>query len=192
MKERKSRREFIALSSLAALNYELYGHGLSNQEIETKPIPADPSPDELNIIHNSKVAQDLVNFFGKGHSCAESGLAVCLRFLEKPEDLVWFAGGFGGGLGRGDLCGFLTSGIMAIGIYAGSLELERQQAKKICGELVKQYWDWWAKNAPLHCSEVRYGHQDGQVCTRLGYLAMAEIENLLTPNSANDQGSTQV
>jgi hypothetical protein len=179
MKKERSRREFIALSSVAALTCELLAEQSGQQELSPGPVPADPTPEELEVIHQSKIAQDLIRYFGNHYSCAESGLAVCLRHLDQPEELVWFAGGFGGGLGQRDLCGFLTSGIMAIGLYSGSLGLERTEAKKVCHDLVQKYWQWWQANAPLHCSQIREGHTDERVCVRVGYLAMAKIEELL-------------
>lgn len=42
-------------------------------------------------------------------------LLVSLRYLRKPEELVWAASGFGGGLYHKDLCGFLAGRIMALG-----------------------------------------------------------------------------
>jgi C_GCAxxG_C_C family probable redox protein len=177
--ENKSRREFFAASALIAFNRNL----LSESNTQPAQVAAEPSSEELEIIHNSQVAQDLINFLGKGYSCAESGLAVCLRHLGKPEELVWMAGGFGGGLGQKDLCGFLTSGIMAIGLYAGSQNLDRTEAKKLCGQLVKQYWDWWMNTTPIHCGEILNNHHDNRVCVRVGYLAMAKIEELLSGKS---------
>jgi hypothetical protein len=104
---------------------------------------------------------------------------VALRFLKKPEDTAWAASGFGGGLGHKDLCGFLTAGVMAIGVHAGTLPLERKAAKEACGRKVKEYWEWWAAAAPLHCGEIREGRTGYKVCERLGRLAAAKLEQLL-------------
>lgn len=137
------------------------------------------SPAELEIVNGSVMSRDMENFWGKGYSCAETGLMVALRFMKKPEELVWTAGGFGGGMGQGDLCGFLTAGIMAIGLHAGTLKVTQNTAKTVCGQKVKGYWSWWASMAPLHCSEIREGRQGYEVCQRLGKLAAAKLETLL-------------
>jgi len=137
------------------------------------------SPAELEIVNGSTMSNDMDNFWGKGYSCAETGLMVALRFMKKPEELVWTAGGFGGGMGQGDLCGFLTAGIMAIGLHAGTLKAAKNTAKTVCGQKVKGYWTWWASMAPLHCSEIREGRQDFGVCQRLGKLAAAKLETLI-------------
>ena len=137
------------------------------------------TPEELARIKDSIMSEDMQNFWGKGYSCAETGLMVALRFMKKPEDLVWTAGGFGGGMGQGDLCGFLTAGIMAIGLHAGTLKVTKNTAKTVCGQKVKGYWTWWTSMAPLHCSEIREGRQGYEVCQRLGKLAAAKLETLL-------------
>jgi hypothetical protein len=137
------------------------------------------TPEELVIVKGSAMSEDMQNFWGKGYSCAETGLMVALRHMKKPEDLVWAATGFGGGMGQQDLCGFLTSGIIAIGLHAGDLEVERSEAKKLCGEKVREYWTWWLETAPLHCSEIREGRQGFNVCNRIGRLAAVKLESLL-------------
>jgi hypothetical protein len=125
------------------------------------------------------MSEDMQNFLGKGYSCAETGLMVALRLMKKPEDLVWAASGFGGGMGQQDLCGFLTSGIIAIGLHTGDLEMERSAAKTHCSRTVREYWTWWLETAPLHCSEIREGRQGFNVCHRIGRLATAKLEGLL-------------
>lgn len=108
-------------------------------------------------------------------------MAVALRYMKKSEDLVWAAGAFGGGLNNKDLCGFLTGGEMAIGIYSGEQKLERKAAKEICNRKGQEYWQWWISQAPLHCAEIREGRTDYKVCRRLGKLAAAKIEDLIKP-----------
>ena len=175
------RREFLASSSLL-----LVGTGcLSASDLFSQTAPRGPdlredlSPAEMGIVNNSIMAKDMDNFWHKGYGCAESGLMVALRFMKKPEDLVWVAGGFGGGMGQQDLCGFLTAGIMAIGLHAGSLKIETKEAKERCGRKVKEYWNWWVATAPLHCRDIREDRKDFSVCRRLGKLSCAKLENLI-------------
>ncbi len=104
-----------------------------------------------------------------------------MRYLKKPEDLIWVAAAFGGGLNNKDLCGFLTGGEMAIGIYSGEQKLKRKAAKEICGRKSREFWQWWISEAPLHCADIREGHTDIKVCRRLGKLAAAKIEGLIRP-----------
>jgi hypothetical protein len=137
------------------------------------------SPDEQKWVEESALAKDLRNYFGTGYSCAESMLAASLRKLGKPEEWVWAAAGFGGGMYNRDLCGFLTGGIMALGVAAGMLEMPRREAKQNCGRLVKDYWDWWKEQAPLRCSKIRTEAATSAVCTNLGLLSAAKIEEYL-------------
>ncbi len=139
------------------------------------------SPEELALVKDSVMSGDMQNFWHKGYSCAETGLMVALRFMKKPEDLVWSAAGFAGGLMHQDLCGFLTSGVMAIGLHTGDLKLEKNAAMMKCSQAVNEYWAWWLETAPLRCSEIRQGREpmDFKVCERLGRLATAKVESLL-------------
>jgi hypothetical protein len=133
----------------------------------------------METVKSSVMATDMGKIFGRDYSCAESALAVALRYMKRPDDLVWAAGGFGGGLNHEDLCGFLTGSVMAIGFYAETLKVERKEAKKRCYQKVDEFWDWWAKTAPLHCSEIREGRTDFKVCYRLGKLAAVKLEDLI-------------
>jgi hypothetical protein len=106
-------------------------------------------------------------------------MAVAVRYLKKPESLTWVAAAFGGGLNNRDLCGFLTSGEMAIGVYSGDLKLDRAAAEETCRRKSREFWQWWLSVAPLHCAEILNGRTDHRVCLRLGRLATAKIEELV-------------
>ncbi len=179
------RRAFLAASPLLVLSTSLMDASQDgSQAARQKPALSDElSAAEIEIVGKSKMAGDLGNFFGKGHSCAESGLAVALRFLDKPPELEWIAAGFGGGIQQRDLCGFLTGGVMALGLQAGALKLDKNEAKAACSRSVNDYWQWWTSTAPLHCSEIREG-RDVRVCQRLGRLAVAKVEELMTRSSS--------
>jgi len=176
-----SRRVFIASASSLLVGSRLsamfpFSANLSQVSQELRE---ELTPEELKMIEKSTMAEDLMNYFGKGYSCAESLLMVSLRLLGKSEDMVWAAAGYGGGLYHKDLCGFLTAGIMGIGFSAGMLKKERKVAKEYSSRLVKQYWKWWISQAPLHCSEIRKKGTSSKVCRRLGQLSAAKVEELI-------------
>lgn len=176
-----SRRDLLALSPFLLLGVRAAASQVAPFQVPKGPdLKEELTAAEMEIVRNSVMAQDLDNFFGKGYSCAESGLAVGLRYLKKPEELVWFACGFGGGLNQQDLCGFLTAGAMVLGVHAGTLTLERAAARRACGGRLREYWQWWTSEAPIHCREIREGHADLKVCHRLGRLACAKLEGLMT------------
>ena len=151
---------------------------IGNQDTPTQ-LREELTPEEQKCVAKSSMAKDLVNYFGEGYSCAESLFLVSLRLLKKPEELVWISSGFGGGLYHRDLCGFLTAGVMAIGISAGMIQAERMEAKKLCSQRVKEFWKWWKSEAPLRCADIRKEGISSKVCQRLGMLAAAKTEKLI-------------
>jgi hypothetical protein len=175
------RRDFLASSSLLLFGVGSLKAAISASQAAPRgsDLSESLSPEELAIANGSIMAKDIDNFWHKGYSCAETGLMVALRFMKKPEELVWVAGGFGGGVGHQDLCGFLTAGVMAIGLYTGSLGIDKKAAKERCGRMTNQYWNWWASTAPLRCRDIREGHKDFNVCHRLGKLAAVRLEDLM-------------
>jgi hypothetical protein len=176
------RREFlssapllIAGGCLPALSF------IRRPTLQTKPELSEELTDrELEVLKKSSMAGDLDNYFGKGYSCAESLLMVGLRRLRKPEELVWTAAGFGGGMQHREACGFLTAGIMVLGLAAGRLEMERPEAKEWSKQKVNAYWSWWTSRAPIRCADIRKEGTSSKVCRRLGLLAAAEVERLFT------------
>ena len=173
-----SRRKFITSASSLFFGVTLFPYiDAAGQEIiQSQETQEKLSEKQLEWIERSKMAADMKNFFGQGYSCAESLLMVALRFMQKSEDLVWAAAGFGGGLYHKDLCGFLTGGIMSIGFFSGKLDKEREEAKEICSDLVKQYWKWWTSHHPLHCAEIRPEGSPRSICENLGKLSAAKLE----------------
>jgi hypothetical protein len=173
------RRTFIASGML--LGNSLFGipPSLRSAAQAGRKAKETLSPDEKGRIDGSTMAKDLQKYFGQDFSCAESLLLVALRYLEKPEDRVWAAAGFGGGMYNRDLCGFLTGGIISLGIASGTLKMPRNEAKKYCSDLVRQYWKWWGSQAPYHCAEIRTSDTTSSVCVNLGLLSAAKIEEWL-------------
>jgi C_GCAxxG_C_C family probable redox protein len=90
----------------------------------------------------------------QGYWSADSLLLSAAKHLEKPEETVAVAVGFGGGLLRKDLCGFLTGGVMAIGLFCNASQGSDRAGREKCHRLTKEYMEWWEDNRPLHCSEI--------------------------------------
>ena len=175
------RRTFIA-SGLLMGSSLIIGPGIRKSATQVvQKAKEELSADERKWIDASILAKDLNNLFGQGNSCAESILLVSLRFLRKPEDWIWAAAGFGGGMYQRDLCGFLTGGYIALGFACGMLDKPRKDAKEYCGNLVEEYWKWWGQQAPYRCAQIRTGGSTSQVCVNQGLLAAAKIEELLGP-----------
>ncbi len=154
---------------------------LSSGPMHPQEVKTELSAEDMERIEKSPMAKELNKYFGQGYSCAESFVLVSLRYLDRPEELVWAAAGFGGGLYHKDLCGFLTGGIMSIGFASGLLKKPRREARELCGESVKKYWEWWKSRAPLHCYEIRTRETTSRVCLNQGLLSAAKIEDLIKP-----------
>ncbi len=175
-----NRRDFM-FSASGILAAACFGNraGLYTPFIQEKELPLELSEEESKIVERSSMAKELVNYFGKGYSCAESVLMVSLKHLELPEDSVWAACGFGGGMGKRDLCGLLTGGFMGLGFASGTTQKDKSEAKRLCGVAVNKYWEWWQSKAPLKCQDIRPVGTSSKVCVRLGKLAAAEAELLI-------------
>jgi C_GCAxxG_C_C family probable redox protein len=91
----------------------------------------------------------------EGYWSADSLFLSALKYLKQPEDLVRIATGFGGGMLQEDLCGYVTGGVMAVGLFAGAAKGSDKAARDKCGRLVKEYTAWWAQNYPLHCKDIK-------------------------------------
>ena len=176
------RRSFLSSASLWVSGSFLVG--LSSRpgaNLQTaQDLPEELTPSELETVKRSSMAGELEDYFGKGYSYAESLLMVGLRYLHLSEGLVWAAAGFGGGMQHREACGFLTAGIMDLGLAAGQLKMERAEAKEWCKQKVNAYWSWWTSQAPIRCVDIRKEGTSSQVCRRLGLLAAAEVERLMT------------
>jgi len=176
-----SRRKFIATASGLMIGNAFFplSSPLRLDSQVAQKAKGDLSAEDLEWIKKSSMAKELNKYFGQGYSCAESVVVVSLRYLDKPEELVWAAAGFGGGLYHKDLCGFLTGGIMGIGFASSLLDKPRREAKEFCGDLVKEYWKWWESRFPLHCSEIRTKGTGSDVCLNMGLLSAAKVEELV-------------
>ena len=135
--------------------------------------------EEKEIIEHSGMAKDIENYAGKGYSCAESIYVVSLNAFDRPEEWLHAAAVFGGGLGKRDLCGLLTGGMMAIGVAGGKLHSDRKDAKDWAREASLSYWDWWESMAPLHCRDLRTKYEGKDEYLRMCKRAAFKIEQLI-------------
>jgi len=176
-----TRRDFMYSVSgiLAGVYFRSHLNNLSTPFAQEKQLLEGLSGQEVEIVKKSSMAEEFTDYYGKGYSCAESMLMVTLNHLNLSDKYIWAACGFGGGIGKGDLCGLLTGGIMGLGFAAGELGEERSEAKMKCSGMVDQYWRWWLSQAPLKCKDIRTPGTSSKVCVRLGKLAAAKVQNLI-------------
>ncbi|MFW6140338.1 MAG: C-GCAxxG-C-C family (seleno)protein [Acidobacteriota bacterium] len=176
-----NRRDFMLSASgiLAGICFRTQMGGLHTPFDQKKELAEELSEKEAEIVQSSSMAQDLMNYFGRGYSCAESILMVSLNFVDLSDECVWPACGFGGGMGRGNLCGLLTGGFMGLGFAAGEIGENRNSGKSKCSAAVNEFWEWWQSQAPLKCEDIKKPGTSSKVCVRLGKLAAAKIQDLI-------------
>ena len=136
---------------------------------------------EAEAVSNSVMAQDMASSMGRGYSCAELILKVSLRYLGKPEECLHAAAAFGGGMGQGDLCGYLTGGMMAIGFAAGMMESDQRALHENARTRGNEYWTWWQGLGPHRCAVLREEYEGAEEFLRLGQRAAVKIESLIEP-----------
>lgn len=175
-----SRRDFLwALSGMAAVPAVFTRTFGGAQDKPKKPLAELFSPEEWEHLKKSVMAVEIDGYFGHGYSCSEAILLVALRQLEIDEKMFWAGTAYGGGLGQKDLCGFLTGGMMAIGLAAGKTPLEHREAKKFCSAVAKEFWEWWKSEYPLRCACIVVKEEDRAKCRPMGPRTAAKLEELL-------------
>lgn len=137
--------------------------------------------EEQRLVEGSVMAQDILNFIGHGYGCAECALAVGLRYLGEPEERLGAAAVFSGGFGKGDLCGFFTGSMMAIGIAARKLHDDRAAMRDFARPRRDEFWNWWEARGPFDCRELRELYDGREQFVRMGQRAVAKLEELIAP-----------
>jgi hypothetical protein len=137
--------------------------------------------EEQKAVDASVMAQDVLNYAGHGYGCAECSYMVGLRYMGEPEERLSAAGVLSGGFSQGDLCGFLTGSMLAIGVAAGKLHKDRESMRAFSRPLAKEYWEWWESRGPLHCSDLRELYAGDEEFFRVGQRAVAKLEDLIAP-----------
>jgi len=123
------------------------------------------SAESLSEGEEKSMADMTLQHLTQGYWSADSLLLSAAKHLKKSEDYVQLAVGFGGGIQQKDLCGFLTGGVMAIGLFAGATRGNDKPARQKCHKLTKEYMAWWKERHALKCKDI------GQPCD---YKSMAK------------------
>ena len=93
----------------------------------------------------SKVAKDAEELYRGGFFCSEAVVSsIRSNFeLDIPEEVIAMASGFPVGIGRSKcLCGAVSGGVMALGIFFGRTKQGDQKVEKNL-ELSKELHDWF-------------------------------------------------
>jgi hypothetical protein len=183
-----SRRRFlgaIPFTVLAAPSLP-YGFAAEAQEAPTADQEAprlgfaqEFTPEEAAAVAGSPMAQIIGSLQGQGYPCSEMMLLAALRRFKLPEHHLDAAAVFGGGVGKRDLCGFLTGGLMAIGFAAGERYGDRAQVHSVGRRASNAYWEWWLTRGDLHCMGPLTTHETSEEFVRMAQRAAVKLEEVL-------------
>ena len=138
------------------------------------------TPEEVERVAASPMAREIAGLQGRGLSCAEMSLLAALRFLDLPESHLGAAGVFGGGVGKGDLCGFLTGSLMAFGLAASArYATDRAEMRRVARAMSNEYWDWWLSRGDLHCAILRPTYEGSEEFLRMAQRTALKTEEVL-------------
>jgi len=120
------------------------------------------SPGEEDRLGSSWMAREILNYAGKGYNCGESLFLTTLRYLRKPEELVWLATGLGGGMGRREICGLYSAAMLSLGLAASLRGPGREEGRALVKTQGDLFGEWWSSWSPLRCEELKpYYNGDG-------------------------------
>jgi hypothetical protein len=195
-----SRRRFVGalpltvLATPAVLGGSAPGLGEDAQDFPGDSLRSDPGRDqqlprlgfsqaftreEAAAVSASPMAGIIAGLNGQGYPCSEMMLLAALRRFDLPEDHLNAAAVFGGGVGKRDLCGFLTGGLMAIGIAAGERYADRQQLHTVGRKASNAYWEWWLTRGDLHCMGPLTNHETPEEFVRMAQRAAVKLEEVI-------------
>lgn len=156
-------------------------HPVPIQEKQKRTFGQPFSPEERETIGQSSMANNIGNYIDKRYSCAEAIFTVSLVAMGMPENWAHASAAFGGGLGRGDLCGLFTGGMMAIGVAGGKLHQNREAMKQWVRDRSDEYWAWWETWGPVHCRQLRTQYEGREEFLRMCRRVAAKLETFIKP-----------
>jgi hypothetical protein len=134
---------------------------------------------EAAAVAASPMAQEIAGLNGKGYPCSEMILLAALRRFDLPESHLDAAAVFGGGVGKRDLCGLLTGGLMAMGLAAGEKHADRAEVHRVGREASNAYWDWWLTRGDLHCMGPGTTHETSEEFVRMCQRTAVKLEAVM-------------
>jgi hypothetical protein len=150
-----------------------------DQQVPKLGFSQDFTQEEAAAVAASPMAGIIAGLNGQGYPCSEMMLLAALRRFHLPEDHLDAAAVFGGGVGKRDLCGFLTGGLMAIGVAAGTRYADRRQLHTVGRRASNAYWDWWLTRGDLHCMGPLTTHETTEEFVRMAQRSAVKLEEVM-------------
>ncbi|MGW8267761.1 MAG: C-GCAxxG-C-C family (seleno)protein, partial [Longimicrobiales bacterium] len=155
------------------------GRGRRDQEVPRLGFSQPFTEEEASVVAASPMAGIIAGLNGQGYPCSEMMLLAALRRFDLPEEHLDSAAVFGGGVGKRDLCGFLTGGLMAIGIGAGAKYADRSRLHTVGRRAANTYWDWWLTRGDLHCMGPLTTHETPEEFVRMAQRSAVKLEEVM-------------
>lgn len=94
--------------------------------------------------------------FSKGFNCSQVVFSAFASELGLDEDkALSIASGFGGGLGKAEVCGVVTGAIMAIGLKVGHCDIEDMEKKEQVKEMTALFMERFDERFEyIRCKEL--------------------------------------
>ena len=190
-----SRRRFVSALPLTGLATPAALSGCEPRAGEDRGIRPEPilqsqnqgpgfigpfTPDEAVRVAASVMVQEISCLNGQGYPCSEMILLAALRRFDLPENHLDAAAVFGGGVGKRDLCGLLTGGLMAIGLAAGQKYTDRGQLHQAGRTASNAYREWWLSRGDLHCMGYGTAHENSEEFVRMCQRTAVQLETVMT------------
>ena len=127
------------------------------------------------------VSEKAVLMHGQGYNCAQAVLAACGECTGMDEKTALaIAGGFGGGMRCGEMCGTVSGALMAIGLCCPYNDASDIDAKTKIAALAKALTGDFRDNfGCVRCLELK---SNGISCDELIAYEAAKVEKMIKEN----------
>ena len=149
----------------------------------------------MNKVHNAEIEQRAFDYFQSGFNCAEAVSKVIAEWYTKEPSasIPKVASGFGGGIGgsKGDTCGALTGGVIALGYLWGRMEPngDKKIVYELASEFRKKFIDSFGSS---NCQSLLngFGEQENMIkCKKLTARAAGILSEMLEDLGLRTDGS---
>lgn len=182
-----NRRQWIGITAGALTAFPVWaGQGRTKGEHSAQPVlVSELSPEEKESAKNSRLVGHALQLRREGgYNCAELILSAALKCYDLPQATSAAAAAFGGGVGHGELCGFLTGASMALGALASKNGGGRAEVRKRVQTWNDAWWKWWQSLAPLDCRDLR-PHYDKAGFENMLIRVCLQVERTVELSSAS-------
>ncbi len=127
------------------------------------------------------VKEKALEYHKKGYNCTQSVLSALSEYTNLDENTALaIAGGFGGGLRSGEICGAISGCVMAVSLTCPLLDpKDKKQSKKIATLASKSVSEAREKFGCVRCAELKA--KKVKCSDMISY--MAEVaENIINEN----------